>query len=158
MISFLVASCGDDDSSSADTSTDLRPAEDVEAADEDSDSAEAVLGTRFELGEVTMLIDSITVVEEPDSTDRPFLVVHVRSENASNEERSNPEIRIACTGFDEPGDGLAYSTWMPYEALPPDTFRDGFIWLTGPGDPRTGEPTSDCVAPAYLRRSASDQW
>ena len=85
-----------------------------------------------------MLIDSITVVEEPDSADRPFLVVHVRSENTSGEEQSNPEIRIVCTGFEEPGDGLAYSTWMPYETLPSDTFRDGFVWLTGPGDPRTG--------------------
>ena len=149
--SVVVTSCGDDDSSDANASSHLPPTDDVEAAEDASDSADAAFGTPFTVGEVMTLIDSITVVEESDSTDRPFLVVHVRSENASSEEQSNPDIGIACTGFEEPGDGLAYSTWMPYEALPPDSFRDGFVWLTSPGDPRTGEPTSDCVAPAHLR-------
>jgi hypothetical protein len=56
-----------------------------------------------------------------------------------------------CAGSGAPGDSLAYSTYLAGDSLLPKSFREGFAWRTGPGDPRTGEPPTDCKAPAYLR-------
>jgi hypothetical protein len=68
----------------------LRDAADIEAEQNAANADTAQLGDTFEIDGVSTRVDSITVVEEPDSEDRPFFVIHVRAENPSADDRVTP--------------------------------------------------------------------
>jgi hypothetical protein len=153
LLPAVLLACGNDDENT--TGGTLRNAAEIDADTNAADARRATLGDTFEVDGVSTTIDSITVVEEPDSEDRPFFVIHVRAENPSDKDRVTPDVGIVCAQSDEPGDALAYSTYLANDALPPKSFRDGFAWRTGPGDPRTGEPPTDCLTPAYLHLESS---
>jgi hypothetical protein len=155
VLAAVICSCSGDDAERSDAP--LRDAAQIDAERADADAGSAELGDVFDVDDVAVTVGSITVVEEPDSSDRPFFVVHVRAENESDDERATPDVQILCGDSTEAGDSLAYSTYLADDSLPPSSFREGFAWRTGPGDPRTGVAPTDCVAPAYLSVTAFGQ-
>src|SRR5688572_26691133 len=89
LLTVALFSCAGDDSNPDGT---LRNAADIETEQNAANADTAQLGDTFEVDRVSTTVDSITVVEEPDSDDRPFFVIHVRAENSSADDRMTPDV------------------------------------------------------------------
>lgn len=80
----------------------------------------------------------------------PWLEATVRMENSGDEALSPAQLDLVCTGDKETIGYQADSTFDFNEEVPPGSFREGVANLLIAGDPRTGEPTTECATPAYI--------
>ncbi len=152
MSGWLLVGCGGDDSASdpggTEASAVLRPAEDVRSEEQQARYVTHTINESVEVvNGVFVMVTSMTVTTDDESG---FLNVSARVENRATVEGNVPEFSIACSGNDETGGWMADSTLELYADLPGESFDDGVVVLTLPGDGRYGEPVPECVGPAYL--------
>ena len=140
-VALSMTTCGDDGDD-----------EDRTAVSTDGTGAgQSKLGESFPFNELTMTIDSISVVDETGSPALPFLVVHVQVDNPASENSPVPYLSLICSGV-EP----VYNTRLEFDLVPAASTSAGFASLKNPVDADTaGAP--ECAAPAYLQVGSGEQ-
>ncbi|MDF1705331.1 MAG: hypothetical protein P1U38_11200 [Aeromicrobium sp.] len=143
LLAFGAGACGNDDGP-------LRDADDVRSEELAEAASEAAVGEQFELDGLDMEIVSLSPGGDESGA---WLEAEIRAENSTDDDLSLPNVDLFCDGDLEGGGWQADSTFDMYADLPPKTFEEGVLNLVIPGQPRTGEPETECATPAYIEVS-----
>lgn len=144
---LLTAACGGGDGPSNQPDNSLMNEDDAASSPGDGETLE--IG-EFAEGEFIGRIQ-ISSLEVGGDDLGPWLEATIRMENSDDEPLSPAQLDLVCTGDDETVGYQADSEFDFNEQIPAESFREGVANLLIAGDPRTGEPTTECVTPAYIQ-------
>lgn len=144
---LLVSACSGGSGSSDEPNDSLMDEDDADTAPSSGETLE--IG-QFAEGEFIGRIQ-ISSIEVGGDDLGPWLEATIRMENSDDEPLSPAQLDLVCTGDEEAVGYQADSTFDFNEQIPAESFREGVANLLIAGDPRTGEPTTECVTPAFIQ-------
>lgn len=132
----------------ASTTASLRNAASARASDSEAASSNAVLGTAFTLGDLSITVSKPRLGGDGGG---PWIVVDVQVRNASSNAADPVNFGIVCQGATDAGGTQAGGTMNTTAGYPAGSVDHGTLNLLTTGDSRTGAKVPACGSPAAVQ-------